>query len=544
MNTEEIEVLVVGSGASGLVAATSLARAGASCRVIERRSEPFPGSRGKGLVPRALEMLDNLGVLEAVRAQAEWREATPLTALFHGGECIGAMNAMGPPRPDSPYLATAIVPQWHTEAVLRESLAASGVAVEWSTELVGFTQDEDAVTATVRGPSGEVRSIRCAYLVGGDGARSSVRKSLGIKYVGGAIPDAHWLVGDVEIDGLDHPEPTTGANGYGWVSRDGALFVRRFVSGDQWQFQAQIQADENGHLPPPTLETLQRLITDRSGRTDIRAHTIGGWFNNFSVRVAYAERFHTGRVFIAGEAAHVQTGGGLCSAIYDSSNLAWKLAAALRGGPAWLPATYEAERGQSAQHEIEATRALMYQATGLDSHGDGPSEPDPHRMLAALNDPRMNHKMSGLALGYPASPLSLTSGNTAGKEVLAGDRAPDAPCRDPLTGTTVRLFDHYRGPHWTLLGFGRQGAEIIRHHDAPAFIDVQACAVLKPTDPVAGPAMIDTEGHARRAYQVDDSALVLVRPDNYIGLIARPADAAALDTYFDRLRGPAPAGSR
>lgn len=541
MTTEEIEVLVVGAGASGLVAAAGLTRAGVSCRVIERRSEPFPGSRGKGLVPRALEMLDNLGVLEAVRAQAEWLEAAPLTSVFHDGACIGAMQAMGPPRPDSPYLATAIVPQWHTEAVLRESLAASGVTVEWSTELVGFTQDDHGVTASVRDPGGELRSIRSAYLVGGDGARSTVRKSLGIRYVGGLIPDAHWLVGDVEIDGLEYPEPATGANGYGWVSREGALFVRRFAVGDRWQFQGQIQTDEQGNLPPATLETMQRLITKRSGRSGIRLHSTGGWLNNFSVRVAYAERFHAGRVFIAGESAHVQTGGGLCSAIYDSSNLSWKLAAALRGGPTWLPATYEEERAQSSRREIEATRELMYQATGLDAQGGGRQEPDPHHMLAALNDPEMNHKMSGLALGHRTSSLSLTWGDTADKEVIAGDRAPDSPCRESSTGRAVRLFDLYRGQHWTLLGFGPQGAGIVRTYEVPDFIDVRTRAVLKPTDPVVGQAVIDAEGHAHRGFQIEDNALVLVRPDNYIGLIARPAEAAALDTYFDRLRtGPRP----
>jgi 2-polyprenyl-6-methoxyphenol hydroxylase-like FAD-dependent oxidoreductase len=534
----EIEVLVVGSGGSGLVVAAGLAQAGVSCRVIEKNAGPFPGSRGKGLLPRALELLDNLGVLDAIRAEAEWCEAEPLSTLFYKGQVIGAMQAMGPPTPDSPYLATAIVPQWHTERVLRDVLASTGVNVEWSTELVNFTQDERGVTASVRGPGEEIRSIRAAYLVGGDGARSTVRKSLGIKSTGGAIPDAHWLVGDVEIDGLAHPEPTTGANGYGWLSASGALFVRRFVRGEQWQFQAPLGVDEHGRLPPPTLETMQRLIDERSGRTDIRLHGLSSWVNTFSVHVGYAERFRSERVFIAGEAAHVQTGGGLCSAIYDSSNLAWKLATVLRGGPAWLLDTYEAERGQSARHEVEMTRALMYEATGLDSKDKGRTEPDSRQLLAALNDPEMHRQMSGLIIRYRESPLSLNWGDTGNRDILAGDRAPDSPCRDPLTGQTIRLFDLYRGPHWTLLGFGPRGAEVVGHHRAPDFIDVKVCTVLKPGDVAVAEhqAVIDAEGHAHRAFEIDESAVVLVRPDNYVGLIARPADVAGLDTYFDRLR--------
>ncbi|MGF6884810.1 hypothetical protein ABIA39_007009 [Nocardia sp. GAS34] len=283
---------------------------------------------------------------------------------------------------------------------------------------------------------------------------------------------------------------------------------------------------------------MQRLITDRGERTDIHIHNAGGWVNAFRVRVAYAEQFRIGPVFLAGEAAHVQTGGGLCSAIYDSSNLSWKLATALCGGPSWLLDTYEEERGCSARHEIETTWELMYRATGLDSDGGGRAEPNPHQMLTALNDPQMHRQMSGLAIRYRESPLSLTWGDATGKDVVAGDRAPDAPCRDLLADTMVRLFDLYRGPHWTLLGFGPQGAETIRAYHAPGFINMKPHAVLKPTDPAAENAVIDVEGHAHRSFQIDDSAIVLIRLDNYIGLIAWPADAAALDAYFDHLRDP------
>lgn len=551
MASEETETLVVGSGGSGLIAAAGLLRAGVSCRVIEKHSSPFSGSRGKGLLPRALEMLDNLGVLDAIRAKAEWCEGAPLTSLFSNHEFIGAMRAMGPPRPDRPYLATAIVPQWHTEAVLRSLLSEYGVHVEWSTELIDFVQHDDAVVSTVRGPDGETRSIHSAYLVGGDGARSTVRRQLGIDYVGGVIPDAHWLVGDVALDGLEHPEPTTGANGYCWLSHQGALFLRRFpagaVSGDlgdnAWQFQAQIQTNARGQLPTPTLEGVQRIINERTGRTDIQVRSHGAWLNNFSVKVGYAPRVRDRRVFLAGEAAHVQSGGGLCSAIYDSSNLSWKLAAALRGSPDRLLSTYEAERGQSAREEIEATRALMYQATGLASQARAGSEPKADQMLSALNDPRMNDQMSGLNLHYRTSPLSVTwsppaadgAVDTRGRSVVAGDRAPDAPCQDSSSGRTVRLFEQFRGPHWTVLGFGVDAARMIDAINVPSFVDIKACRVMRASDPDAGGALIDTGGHARQAFDVDDGAVVLVRPDNYIGMIAH-ADPRALETYFEHLR--------
>ena len=257
---------------------------------------------------------------------------------------------------------------------------------------------------SVRGPHCERESVRVAYLVAGDGARSTVRHALGIDYVGGAIPDAHWLVGDVDIDGLAQPEPTTGANGYA----------------------------------------------------------------------------------------------------------------------------------------IETARALLYTATGLESTATGRGQPDPSHLLAAMNDPRMHAQLSGLLIRYPDSPLSLTWGETTHAQIVAGDRAPDAPCQDPVTGQTVRLFDVNRGPHWTLLGFGRPGAAMVRTFRAPPFLDVRVQAVVPPAEAALEPAALsDTDGHAGRAFEVDECAVVLIRPDNGIGLLARPAEPAALERYVERLRhGP------
>ncbi|MEU6586497.1 FAD-dependent monooxygenase [Nocardia sp. NPDC046763] len=537
MKVTETEVLIVGSGGSGLVVATCLAQMGVSCRIIEKRAQPFAGSRGKGLLPRALEYLDNMGVLNEVRTEAEWCEATPLNSIFYNGELIGASMAMGPCTSENPYFVTAIVPQWHTEGTLRKCLSSLGVEVEWSTEFLGFDQREGGGSAVVRGPDGETQSIHYAILVGCDGAHSAVRKSLGINYVGGVVPDANWLVGDIEIDGLELPEPKTGANGYGWVTKNGALFVRRFAHGDNWQFQAQIQADESGALPSPTLDTLQQILEERSERTDIRVKEVGAWLNTFAVKVGYAEKIRSGRVFLAGEAAHVQPGGGLCSAIYDSTNLAWKIGTVMKGGPVWLLDTYEDERGRSVREEIETVRALLYKATGLESASQADSEPDPHQMLNALNDPETAHQMSGLMISYRQSPLSLSWEDAMNGGVLAGDRAPDAPCLDSSTGETTTLFDVYRGHHWTLLGFGPQGAELINNCQVPEFIDVRTRSILKQRvlDGVHA-ALADTKGHAHDAFAVTDNAIVLIRPDNHIGMIARSADMTALNNYFGRLQ--------
>jgi len=537
MQVTETEVLIVGSGGSGLVAASCLAQMGVSFRLIDKRAKPFPGSRGKGLLPRALEYLDNLGVLEEIRTEAEWCEATPLNSIFYKSELIGATLAMGPPTPDKPYFATAIVPQWHTEGTLRKFLSTLGAEVEWSTELTALDQREEGGVAVVRGPDGENRSIHYKFLIGCDGAHSIVRKSVGINYVSDVVPDDNWLVGDIEIDGLEVPEPETGAFGYGWVTDRGALFVRRFAQGDKWQFQAQVQPGEDGALPSPTLDALQKIMEERSGRTDILVGGIGAWLNTFSVKVGYAERLRSNRVFLAGEAAHVQPGGGLCSAIYDSTNLAWKIAAVINGGPEWLLDTYEDERGRSVREEVEMVRSLLYTATGLENSDEAGSVQDPQQMLDVLNDPETARQMSGLMISYRQSPLSSSWEDSGDADVLAGDRAPDAPCLDSSTGEMTSLFDVYRGHRWTLLGFGPQGAESVKNSHVPGFVDLRTRGVLKQLDlNGVDDVLADTEGYAHDAFGVTDNAIVLIRPDNYIAMITRSADMTALNSYFDWLQ--------
>jgi hypothetical protein len=228
--------------------------------------------------------------------------------------------------------------------------------------------------------------------------------------------------------------------------------------------------------------------------------------------------------------------------MYDSSNLSWKLATMLRGAPAWLLETYNEERHTSAQREIQIMHDRMYLATDLDYKSDGRAGPNPRQLLAALNDPTMAMETSGLLIKYRDSPLSLNWGETDGKSVQAGDRAPDSPCLDPASGETVRLFELFRGPHWTLLGFGVRGAEAVRNVQPPEFVDLKVHAVLKPGEGATDvETVIDAEGLAHGFFEVGEDAIVLVRPDNVIGLIARPADQAALDAYFDRLRdGPNP----
>lgn len=170
-----IDVLIVGAGPTGLTLACELARRGVAHRIVERSPRPFDGSRAKGLQPRTLEVLDDLGLVDRVLAAGA---LYPSLLVHLGGEATHEtrMDELHDARPDVPYPNIWMLPQWRTGELLAERLAELGGQVELGVEVTGFTQDADGVTATLS--TGE--TLRAGYLVGADGGRSAVRRALGV----------------------------------------------------------------------------------------------------------------------------------------------------------------------------------------------------------------------------------------------------------------------------------------------------------------------------------------------------------------------------
>ncbi|MEU2031146.1 FAD-dependent monooxygenase [Nocardia amamiensis] len=179
--TELIDVLVVGGGPTGTALAIDLTRRGLAVRIIDKAAKSFDGSRAKGIQPRSLEVLEDLGVLEDIRVGGgEYPllgiHAGPLTIPWH-------MVSHNELTSDVPHPNTWLIPQFRTDAALRAGLRRLGVSVESKRELVGFEQRRDAVVATVAGGDG-VEEIGARYLVGADGGASTVRKTADIGFEG------------------------------------------------------------------------------------------------------------------------------------------------------------------------------------------------------------------------------------------------------------------------------------------------------------------------------------------------------------------------
>ncbi|MEU1666944.1 FAD-dependent oxidoreductase [Streptomyces sparsogenes] len=513
--TDPTDVLIVGAGPTGLTLACDLARRGISCRVVERAERPSTASRAKTIQPRTLEIADDLGVIDRVLRLG----VVHVPTRHYDRERVvseAVETALGSSAPGVPY-APIWLSQPRFEAILRDRLAELGGRVEWGSAVSDLRQDADAVTATVRTAAGP-REVRARYVIGCDGGRSLVRQRIGAVLEGTSYGNHRWHLGDVRVEGLDrHCQHL-------WSSPEhGILSLFPLPSTDIWQFQASVPADEQDPAQP-SLELFRRIFAERAGVPGVTIRD-ADWLSLYKVNVCLADRYRAGRVFLAGDAAHIHSpagGQGMNTGAQDAYNLGWKLAAVLGGADATLLDTYEQERRPVARAVLDDSTSRLHAVMRAFGEGDGSTA------QRALTD----DFTTGLTIAYPDSPLTRHHPLPPRPGRLqAGDRAPDAPCRDARTGREIRLFDLLRGPHWTLLSFdrGRRPEHDTRPHPALAVapetpvppVPLRTYRVTTDATATGPDTVIDTAGHAHRHYDVashhlDGDELVLIRPDGYI----------------------------
>jgi hypothetical protein len=242
------------------------------------------------------------------------------------------------------------------------------------------------------------------------------------------------------------------------------------------------------------------MVTERTGRDDLRIHSVS-WASAYAMNARLADRYRIGRVFLVGDAAHTHppTGGqGLNTSVQDSYNLGWKLAAVITGAPAALLDSYEEERRPIAAGMLGLSTKLLE--------------------AGKRGDMRRGREVQQLDLGYPGSTLALEMPERD-NGLLAGDRAPDARIRR-AAGQPQRLFELFKGAHWTLLG-----NQVAR--DAIVFRPGLQIHTVGPRGDI-----LDETNELRKTYALDAGDWVLVRPDGYIGAIVATREIGALENYL------------
>ncbi|MFV2143789.1 rifampin monooxygenase [Isoptericola sp. G70] len=336
-----IDVIVVGGGPTGMMLASELRLHEARVTVLEKNTEPTPQVRALGLHARSIEILDQRGLLDRF--------------LAHGRQFPGAGHFAGTDKPWPTSLDTAHgyvlgIPQPLTDRLLTERAIELGAEIRRGCEVVGLAQDDDGVTVDLA----DGNQVRARYLVGCDGGRSTVRRLLGVAFPG-EPPTTEWLTGEMEV--------TAPAEEVAAVVAEVRETQRGFgvgPSGDALHRVVVPAADvAEDRTAPPTLDEVRRQLRAVAG-TDFGVHS-PRWLSRFGDATRLAERYRSGRVLLAGDAAHVHPplgGQGLNLGIQDAFNLGWKLAATLDGwAPDGLLDSYHAERHPVAADVLTNTRA-------------------------------------------------------------------------------------------------------------------------------------------------------------------------------------------
>jgi 2-polyprenyl-6-methoxyphenol hydroxylase-like FAD-dependent oxidoreductase len=415
-------VAIIGAGPTGLLLAGDLARAGVQVTLFERRSGTSNLTRAFGVHARTLELLDARGLADGIVA---------------GGARVERLRLFDRIRLDltrlpSRYPFLLITPQYRVEEALTGRAVAAGVHIERGAGLTGLRQDGERVTLEF----GE-RTVTADWVVGTDGVHSTVREELGLPFPGKAVLTSIMLA-DVRL--ATPPEDVLAVNAVG----DAFAMVAPFGDGwyriFAWDRRRQVADDV-----PVTLDEL-RAVTHRVHGTDFGI-TEARWLSRFHSDERQAPRYRVGRVFLAGDAAHVHSpagGQGMNTGMQDAANLSWKLAATIHGwAPAGLLDTYETERHPVGRLVLRSSGALIRMAM-IRSRAARALRNVLGSVLLALPPVvrRATGTVSGIGIGYPGAPraadVTLRGGGRLYEALREGRHVLLTP--RPLSGYGERLL--------------------------------------------------------------------------------------------------------
>jgi len=513
---QNLDVIVVGAGPVGLVAGCELARRGVNVRVIDKLAQPTDQSRAIAVHARSLDLLDRMGIVDEMLDTGI--KATAMQ-LYAGGRELFRVP-LG--EVDSAFPFTLTTAQTETERVLGEHLQSLGVTVERGVELVALSQDDDGVHLTLQ-KGGSIEQVSASWVIGADGGHSAVRKLVGTKLAGSFVGE-RFLLADVDAEhSLDLDSMHT------FFSPDGPVIVLPMRDG-RMRFLAEVHdAPGTPMNMNPTQDELQAILDRRIGGIRVvRSH----WLTGFEIRHARVPAYRWGRVFLAGDAAHIHSpagGQGMNTGMQDVFNLGWKLAAVIDGeaGQTLLD-SYEAERAPIADGVITFTNRLTKVGT-----------------LSGVPR-RVRDVMVRMVSRVPAARRVMAE--TAEEINVAYKNSPVTVARPPRRAK-VTVGQHF--PHVTEEEVQKQlraacGQQTLGHvvltvaaEQAPPAGGGQVQVLVSTEDvPIAGydAVVADPKGVVAQRLGLKNGGRLVIRPDGYIGAIAALDDTTTIAEYFAKVR--------
>ena len=542
-HTNEIEVLVVGAGPTGMVMASELQRHGMHCRIIDRLPQPSHTSKALGIQARTLELFEKMGVVES---------------FLDKGVKLTAMNISSNHRRiaqirmqyiSSRYPFMLSLPQWETEDILNAHLKQQKIEVERGVALSALQQTERGVNIVLEHANGQREEAHTRWLIGCDGPHSTVRHLLGLPFEGWTFEQSFALA-DVH---MDCHLPVRQESLF-W---QGGNFIACLPLP---QGQYRLIIGYRPHTEPEgdvTLEELQHVL-EACGWTDVRVND-AVWSSRFQVNQRKVRHYRQGAVFLAGDACHIHSpiaGQGMNTGIQDAFNLAWKLALVSRAEahPQVLD-SYEAERERFGRQLLRGTdlfsRLALLQGPLSSRLRDriiplvAGLKPVGKKIATRIAQVDVSYRGSPIVREYASGHRLEIPGKWRGILPVchAGERAPDVQLL--LGETPTRTQTLCLGTHHVLFFFAhRQHPErsLRPWQELNALLTgtyndlVEAWLVLphrsEEAERLWTRLICDEDAVLGRAYSISEDGLVLVRPDGYIGFLSRPFSLEQVRAYL------------
>jgi 2-polyprenyl-6-methoxyphenol hydroxylase-like FAD-dependent oxidoreductase len=544
------DVVIVGAGPTGLMAAALLARCGVSCRILDKSETAAHESRAFGVQAKSLELFLNMGLDQAVLDKG--LIATGVQVYVDGKQAAEAnFDDIGPA--DTPYSYILMVPQSDIEAILAEDVARHGISIERGVEVTGFEQSAIGVTVHAKTKSGETFDVGAAYVIGADGAHSVMRHKLGLSFDGAPYPQG-FLLADCKIEWpFDYDHVKVFLHG-----RNMAVYLPlrgkdtcRVIAIDPIKTDLHAPVEQQGSSELH-FEEIQEAFAEASG-LDVKLSD-PTWTSRYHVHHRAVNRYRQGRVFVAGDAAHIHSpagGQGMNTGLQDAANLAWKLALRIKGHARdKLLDTYHEERWPVGQNVLKTTDRMFSNMTvqsDLASKLRNFFVPIVFTILTKSRwfRARAFHFLSQLAIHYEpndflldrfadAKPSGATNAATG-----AGRRAPGASI-----GKDLSIFDLIKDYRFHVVALSRKSLnreEIESIGDQLASLP-KSVGIPLETHLIAHSLIgRDPRLHRAESSEVFDTygvthaqpqALFLIRPDGYIAFRADSFDIAGLQDFL------------
>lgn len=524
--TNDISVLIVGAGPTGLMMACELARRNITFRIIDKKSEISSGSNATWIQPGTLELFDHLDLTKEFIRKGHVCNAIHLHSKGKDLARIPLDHL------DSIHPFILMLPQKETEKLLSERLEKLNNKIERSLELINVKQENNTVITTIKFPNNKTETIKSDWLIACDGANSKVRESCGIFFPGEDLSE-QFMVADANMDSFM-------LNNEIHVFFDKGTVCGVFPMGHN-----SFRINANLHQDAPRKNFIDKEVREIiSERTygDYNIHAVS-WISPFWIHSRVVDQMRHGSIFLAGDAAHVHSpagGQGMNAGLQDSYNLAWKLALVINGDANEnLLDSYQSERhpviNKIVNQSEKLTKMALFDKSFL-------TKLNKFSIKVARSPVKFSKKimteLTQLDVQYQDSPVIDYLDDINNKSPKQGEHAPNV-----IIDKSKKLYDYFRNTHHNVLlfcGLKKEKKRLAKIKELQQWLNkkfpdlVTTHIISMEKIDGAENVIIDEEGLIHDRYHIKNSVIYVIRPDNFIAYFSKSFNHNSIEQFFDK----------